>query len=197
METLPLGLLGALVLPPWVVALWVLAPVVTLCSVWAMIAATRRGRPTPDPDAGSLVFRYPPLLRWGSVWFAVGILGAVTVMVVTHPPRDRGEAVVVVLSYAMFGAIAAALVWDALRFRLVVGPDGLDCRSPWRGRRFVRWAEVVGVSCNSPLGWIEVRTAGGRSVRVPALLGGVAAFLEACERRDTRCPPRHGRQTEP
>jgi hypothetical protein len=106
-------------------------------------------------------------------------------MVVVHPPRNRGDTVAVVLSYAMFGSLAAALVWDVFRFRMVVVPAGLDWRSPWRRRQFIRWADVADVSFNSPLRWFEVRATDGRTVRLPALVGGLGAFLEACEGRLT------------
>lgn len=69
--------------------------------------------------------------------------------------------------------------------RLAVGPDGLDCRSPWRRRAIVRWEEVADVSFTGPLAWFEVRTTGGGRVRVPTHLGGLDAFLETCERHLT------------
>jgi hypothetical protein len=83
----------------------------------------------------------------------------------------------------MFGSIGGALVWDVLRFRLEVTADGLDCRSPWRARRFIRWVEVADVSFNGPQGWFEVRATDGRTIRLPALVGGLEAFLGACEQR--------------
>ena len=182
---LPLGILWAFVLTRWVVALWVLAPVVSIALMCALVAAARRGSPIADPSTSSLVFRYQSPVRWGAVCFAVGVLGAVTAMIVAHPPQDGGDTVAAVLAYAMSGSLAAALVWDVFRFRLVVGPDGLDCRSPWRGRRLGRWEDVADVSFNSPRGWFEVRATDGRTARLPAMVGGLGAFLEACERRLT------------
>jgi hypothetical protein len=182
MEPLTLGIFG-FVVTWWMVALWVLVPVASIALVCATVAAARRVRPTADPAAGSLVYRHPPLLRWGSVCFAVCGFSAVTAMVVVHPPKDGAEAIYFILAYAMFGSLAAALVWDVFRFRLVVGPEGLDCRSPWRRRRFIQWADVSVVSFNNPLGWFEVRATDGRLVRMPALVGGLGAFLEACEGR--------------
>jgi hypothetical protein len=179
-----MGLVAALVVTPWMVALWVLVPVVSIALVCASVAAARRGNPT-DTAAGTLVFRYPPLLRWGSVCFAVGVLGALTAAFVVHPPQDWEDTIAVILSYAMFGGLCGVLVWDTFRFRFEVSPDGIDCRSPWRPRRFIPWTEVTGVSFNSPTGWFEVRATDGRRARLPALVGGLEAFLEACERRLT------------
>lgn len=150
----------------------------------AATVAARRDSPTTDPDSGTLAFHYTFWLRWGSVGFAAGLLAAVTFLVVVHPPEED-EAVYVALSYALFGSLGAVLVWDVFRFRLEVGSEGLDRRSAWRRRRFVRWEEVVDVSFNGPHGWFEVRTTDGQKVRVPALIGGLGDFLAACERRLT------------
>src|SRR4051794_1499309 len=102
--------------------------------------AARRDGPTADPDSGTPAFHYTFLLRWGSVGFATGLLAAVTLLAVARPPGED-EAVYVALSYALFGTLGAVLVWDVFRFRLEVGPDGLDRRSGWSRRRFVRWED--------------------------------------------------------
>ncbi len=175
----------ALVVTPWMVALWMLGPVVSIALVCATVAAARRRIPAADPAADTLVFRYPSRWRRGSVCFALGLLGAVTGMVVAHPPRDWEDVVYIALSYVMFGSLGGVLLWDVCRFRLEVGPDGFDCRSPWRPHRFIRWAEVVDVSFNSPLGWFEVRATDGRDIRLPALVGALEMFLERCEQRLT------------
>jgi hypothetical protein len=182
MEILAVGILVALVVTPWMVALWILAPIVSIALVCASVAAARR-RPTADSGASTLVFRYSPRFRWGAVCFVLGLLGAVTGLILAHPPQDRADTIAIILSYAMFGSLGGVLLWDVCRFRLEVGPDGIDCCSPWRSRRFIKWADVVDVSFNSPAGWFEVRATDGRAVRLPALVGGLEAFLEACERR--------------
>lgn len=177
--------LFALVTPWWLVVLWVLAPFISIGIMCASVAAARRRGPTTDPGAGALVFRYPSLLRWGSVCFAAGILAAVSAQVVAHPPRSPRDTVFVLLTYVMFAGLTGSLVWECLRFRMVVGPDGLNRRSPWRRRRFIRWDEVADVSFSGPLGWFEVRATDGSAVRMSVLVGGLEAFLEACEHRLT------------
>jgi hypothetical protein len=180
MEPLTLGIFG-FVLTRWMVTVWVLTAVASIAIAFAMVAAARRIGPTAD--LGILVYHHRPLVRWGSVCLAAGALGAVTAMFVAHSRRDSGDTIYVILTYSMLGSMVSALVWDVFRYRLVVGPDGLDCRSPWRRRRFIRWADVACVSFNSPVGWFEVRSADGRAVRLPAIVGNLEAFLEACERR--------------
>jgi hypothetical protein len=168
------------------VALWVIAPVASITLVCATVALAQRGSPTADSGADILVFRYPRLLRWGALCFAVGLLGAVTGVALAHPSKDPADTLAIILAYAMFGGLGGVLLWDVFRFRLRVGPDGIDGRSPWRRRRFIRWGEVAGVSFNGPQGWLEVRATDGCTVRLPALVGGLGVFLEACERRLTR-----------
>jgi hypothetical protein len=179
-----LCLFGVLVVTWWMVALLVLGIAVSCALPFAVVAAARRRSPTA-PDAGTLVLRYPSPQRLFSICFAAGVLGTVTGGVAAYPPESRGDTVAVILIYVMFGGLAGVLVWECLRFRLVVGPDGIERRSPWRCRRLIRWAEVVSVSFSSPLKGFEVHTADGCAARLPAEVGDLEAFLEACERRLT------------
>jgi hypothetical protein len=112
-------------------------------------------------------------------------VAGVTAVAVVHPPKDAEDVVSIALFYATFVGLTGVLVWDAFRLRLAVGPDGFDCRSPLRRRAAVRWEEVADVPFTGPLAWLEVRTPDGRRVRVPTHLGGLGAFLEACERHLT------------
>jgi hypothetical protein len=159
----------------------ILGAVVMIGFMSAITTAAQRGAPITNPDTGSLVFRYTLLLRVGSVCAVLGAPAGLTALLVVHPPKDQGDIIAVVLAYAMLTAPWVALVWDVFRFRLVVGPDGLDCRSPWRRRTFIRWTDVADVSFNGPVGWFEVRATDGRTFRTSALMGGLDAFLEACE----------------
>jgi hypothetical protein len=70
-----------------------------------------------------------------------------------------------------------------VRFALVVSPEGLDCRSPWRGRQLLRWEEVEEVSYNLLLQWFVIRASEGRTFRVHILVSGLNTLLEICERR--------------
>jgi hypothetical protein len=56
------------------------------------------------------------------------------------------EGVVIAVVYGFFAVVAAVLVWDTQRFALLVTAEGLDCRSAWRRRRFLSWADVESVS---------------------------------------------------
>ena len=185
MGTLPLGTLWAFVLTPWMVAMGIVVALLSLTLPFVTVAAARRAGPTVDPADGTLVFRYPPLLLWGSICLVVGVPVGFTAFLVAHPPRDIDDTFLVILAYALLTAPCVALVWEVLRFRLVVGPDGLDCRSPWRRRRFVRWLDVAHVSFDSPLGHFKIHAADGHVVRLPVLAGGLGSFLGACERRLT------------
>lgn len=127
------------------------------------------------------MFRYSTRLRAGACAVALGSQVPVAVMVGLHPPKDEAGIVSIGLSHVMFATLGGVLVWDVFRFRLTVRADGLDCRSPWR-RRFVRWADVVEVAFNGPVGWFEVRAVNGTSVRLPTLVGGLDEFLGMCER---------------
>lgn len=183
MGPLPLSILVVFVLPWWVAGLCVVGGAMSFALPFILDAAARRDCPSADTAASSLVLHYPSLLLWGSLCLLVGSPLGLTALVVSYPPRDGEDTFSVVLAYMMFTAPWAVLVWEVFRFRLEVGPDGLNHRSPWRGHMFVRWVEVECVSFDSPMGHFRVCAIDGRTVRFPALVGSLGAFLEACERR--------------
>jgi hypothetical protein len=185
METAVLGIFEGFELTWWMVAMWILAPVLMIAWMCASIHAARRGKPTAGPVLGSLVFRYPPFMRWGSICVAVGALVGITGLVVIHPPQDPGDTFAIVCMYVVSAAVTGALLWECVRLRLVVGPDGLEFRSPWLRRQFIGWGDVVDMSFNGPLGWFDIRATDRRGIRMPAQVGGLEAFLEACEQRLT------------
>jgi hypothetical protein len=155
--------------------------VVTFLAV--LMGAAQRGKPTADPSTGLLVFRHNILLRGFALFTAFGIPIGITALVIAKPPKNQDDYLAIFGLYALFAALGGPLLWETMRFALVVGPDGLDGRSPWRGRNFFRWEEVEQVSYNPLLGWFVIRGAGGRKIRVSALVTGLNAFLEACEKR--------------
>ena len=179
------GTLWALVVTPWMVALCILAAVMSFFLPFALSAAARRGGATVNPATDSLEFRYQSYMRWGSICVAIGVLVGITVMVVVHPPKNLDETVAIIMMYAVSTVLTGALVWECVRFRVVVGSEGIECRSPWQRRRFIRWGDVVNVSFDNQLGHFDIHTTGRRGIRVPALVGGLGTILEACERRLT------------
>ena len=59
-----------------------------------------------------------------------------------YPPKNGDDVTAILCLYGLFAALSAPLLWEAMRFSLAVTPAGLDCRSPWRGHRFLAWDEV-------------------------------------------------------
>jgi hypothetical protein len=116
------------------------------------------------------------------------------VLVLFNPPKKEGDVYAVAFLYGLFGVLSAPLLWEALRFALVVSPEGLDCRSPWRGRRFLAWDEVAEVSFSAMNSWFVVRGADGWKFRVSVLVPGLNAFLEQCEKH---LPPEALAKAEP
>jgi hypothetical protein len=144
--------------------------------------AAQRGRPVEGPG-GTLVFRHGLLLRGFAMVMAFGIPLGITILVLFNPPKKEGDLTAIVCLYALFGVLSAPLLWEAMRFSLTVSPEGLDCRSPWRGHRFLPWEEVKEVSYNATNSWFVIRARDGWKFRPSILVPGLAKFLEACERR--------------
>jgi hypothetical protein len=151
-----------------------------------LMRAAQQGQPTAETMPGFLVFRHHILLRGFFVFATFGIPLGLTTLVVAFPPKNQGEYDAIVGLYALstvLSVLSAVCLWETTRFALVVGPDGLDCRSPWWGRQFIRWNEVDQVAHNPLLGWFVIRAGDGRKFRVSSLVTGLNALLEVCEER--------------
>jgi hypothetical protein len=146
-------------------------PVVMGVLLWA----ARRRRPLTDAYTDVLVFRYGIWMR-GLALLAV-FLSALSfaVFVVEGPPRA-------LVLCALVSVIFASGLWEYMRFELKVSPDGLDCRSPWRGARFLAWDDIKDISYSEAYSWFVVRAVDGWKFRVPVLVSGLPSWLEQCER---------------
>jgi len=150
--------------------------------VWLLFATARRGRPAADPATGALTFRHGAPLRWFAVFALFGAETLFGVWAVLYPEQAAKLAVPLAIGAATLGLAGALLCWEAYRFAVAVGPDGLDCRSPWRGRRVVPWAGVARVEFSPANAWFAFRFADGTAFRVPAVVPGIGRLLEECER---------------
>jgi hypothetical protein len=127
--------------------IWIASTVGVALAMAVMIAAARRGRPVVDPTTGLLLFRHGLLLRGFSIFAAFGIPIAITALVIASPPKPHEYGAVIFL-YALFAGLSVPLLWESLRFAVIVGPDGIDGRSPWRGQVFMGWEDIEEVSYN-------------------------------------------------
>jgi hypothetical protein len=142
--------------------------------------AAMRARPRSDPRRGIVAFRSVAALRWGASLVGVGFSSFLGLMLYRDPPRDFTDWCGVVTAFLLAGFIFG-LAWDAIGFGLVVTPQGLDCHSPWRGRRFVEWDEVSALTYFKAGPYFVIHTHGGYRFRVPMLVGGLGQFLECME----------------
>ena len=69
----------------------------------------------------------------------LGMPVAIAFMSRKSPP---GDPYVLPLVYSLFVVLGLPLCWEGLRFAVTISPDGIDCKSPWRRPRSLRWSEV-------------------------------------------------------
>jgi hypothetical protein len=75
------------------------------------------------------------------------------------------------------------LWWIVSRFALTISADGLECQSPWRRKRFVKWDEIDDVTPGEIGKWYVLRARGGYRFRVPLQqVPGLSDFLAAVTR---------------
>jgi hypothetical protein len=142
--------------------------------------AAARARPRSDPRRGIVAFRSVAALRWGVPLVAVGFSSFIGLALYHDPPRDFTDWCGVITAVLMAGGIFA-WAWDAIGFGLVITPQGLDCHSPWRGRRFVEWEEVTALTYFKGGPYFVIHTHGGYRFRVHLHVGGLGQFLKCME----------------
>jgi hypothetical protein len=98
-------------------------------------------------------------------------------------PQDTGELIVISACYAVLIGLAAGLLWEWLGYNIVVGPEGLDCHSAWRGSRFIAWQDVKQLSYDPRDQSFTLNVQEGKPFRVPAAIVGVRDFLAECQQR--------------
>jgi hypothetical protein len=146
-----------------------------------LLLAVRRGQPRADEQRGTLLFRRKLLYRGFALVMAIGVPLGVTVRVFVFPPQDEGDVYAILGVQALFIGLSWPLLWDALGFVLLVTPEGLRCRSPWRGSRFVPWDDVRAVSYSARKSCFLIQAHDGYCFRVPVITARLDHFLQRCE----------------
>jgi hypothetical protein len=142
--------------------------------------AAERGKPKVDSD-GTLIFRHSLLFRCFSVFMAVAVPVGIIVLAILKPPQKESEFWAMMGLCIGFAVLIAPLLWESLRFALFVSPEGIECRSPWRGSRFLPWKDVEEVSFRASNSWFVIRAKDYYKFRIHILVPGLSQFLEQCE----------------
>lgn len=142
-----------------------------------------KGKPHFDKDSGTLVFRHGRLFRGFAFCFAFVVPVGFKLLFVF----EDGEPLLA-NNGAEVGIFACGflLYWEAIRFRLVLSREGMECRSPWRGTRTIGWADLRELVYDEMHSWFVLKTVDGWSFRIYIFVPGINEFLEACE---SRLPP--------
>jgi hypothetical protein len=161
--------------------------IITGAVVVALMASlmyfARRDQPIADPSDGAQIVRYSPSSRAFAIIAAFGIPIGISVWVFVEPPPNRREHIAALELYALFACLSAPMLLQYQGFALLVSPEGLDCRSPWRARQFFPWEEIEQLSYNPFFGLFVVCATSDRAFRVPLLVKPLNAFLDECEQR--------------
>jgi hypothetical protein len=148
--------------------------------VWLFAFGAVLSRPVAD-DRAALLLRHSLWFRGFALVAILGMTLFLTIMAFVSPPKED-EVWIVFVVVGGFVVLGLPLIWESMRFGLIVVPEGLDCRSPWRGARFLTWDEVEAVRFGGVGSWFIVRAKDRWKFRVPLLVPGLSRFLEQCER---------------
>jgi len=147
----------------------------------------QRGKAKVDPETGVLLFRHGMFLRAFSFFIAFIVPTGFTIWGVFNTLNKQEDAlsfsnvIDIIGLYALFGGLGAVLIWETSRFALAVSRDGLECRSPWRGQRFIPWNQIKEISYSLINQWFVIRSTDGWKFRIHTFVPGLTQFLESCE----------------
>lgn len=158
-----------------------ISAIATVTFLGLLLWTAQRGKPTVDPKTGVLLFRHSILFRGFALFAAFGIPLGITILVIFMPPEKEGDTEIILGLYAFFAFLSAPLLWESMRFALFISPKGLDCRSPWRRKRFLPWNEVNALSYSVLNSWFVIRASDNWKFRVSILVPGLSKFLAQCE----------------
>ena len=140
----------------------------------------KRGRPGVDRESGHLTFQHGVGARLFAILLVVTVAAAS--LLAASKLRMKSPFAVRELSVeAILFFIALLYLWRVTRFSIVVSPEGLDFRSPWRRGFFVAWQDIEEVHWSwSELGLV-IRSCHGRKINVPHGIAGFRCFLGEVE----------------
>jgi hypothetical protein len=84
---------------------------------------------------------------------------------------------------AFFALWLIPLYLEFFRVRIVATGEGLQCRSPWRAARQIRWDEIQSVDFSYLPQWYRIRTRGKGIVRLPVFLSGLDTLFDLVHRK--------------
>jgi hypothetical protein len=148
----------------------------------ALLWVAQRGGPEADPETGTYLFRHSWLFRGFSLFAAFGIPLGITLLVIFNPPKHDGDLIAIVFIYALFAVLSFPLLWESVRFAVLVTPEGVYCKSPWRASRFLDWSEIRELDFSPTSSWFILRATDGWKFRIYTLVPGLKVFLEECEK---------------
>ncbi len=114
------------------------------------------------------------------VGIMTALVGALVAVVAVLPPVNWWAPVFVAIFFSLF---LLPLYLEFFHVRIVVTQEALQCRSPWRPRRDVRWEEVTSVDFSPSLQWYRIHTRGKGVIRLHVLLSGLETLFDLLGRR--------------
>jgi hypothetical protein len=146
-----------------------------------LVWAAQRGKPAIDPETGDMIFRHSGIFRWFTIVTAFGIPLGITILLLFNPPKNDGEIYAVFGLYVGFALLTLPLLWEAVRFMLVLSSEGITCQSPWRGTRFIPWQDIEEITFQSTNSMFIIHAEDGYVFRLLTLIPGLSQFLAKCE----------------
>ena len=159
-----------------------IGPLIVAALAWA----ASRSKPESDPQSGVALFRFHIAMRV-SAWVELVLLAIlpslyIPLVFVVDPPKNKSDVVAVFVPFTIVATLGIVVWWITIRFVLLVTPEGLDCRLPWRGWLHFRWDEIEEISWSTMNQWFILKAKDRRKIRFSTFVSGASEFLALCEK---------------
>lgn len=153
---------------------------VCIACVWLLLFTSRRKTVAKNAQ-GVLVLTHSRLFCILSVALFLGLLLLVATLAMWYPPVTPVSITLCGLAILTILILGVVLMWDAFQYSLTITSKGLDCISPWRGKRFIAWNDVKQIDFSDANLWFGVQPHQGPVFHVSVFVPGCAQFLGECE----------------
>ena len=134
-------------------------------------------KPSIDPASGTEILQHSWLMRGVVLLFSVIPVALVILAFVTQAKGDDVYAILALLGLSTL--LVGLMLLENFRTRLIISATGIEQESPWRGRRFLRWDEIVEVRFSQMNCWFILLGPDGRKIRASTFLQGISALVRA------------------
>ncbi len=130
-----------------------------------------------EPVPGLEILHHGKFMRGFALFLALIPAALVVLAFIFSDEKEAAWALLVLLLFVSI--LISLMLLETFRVRLVISNEGVQLDSPWRGRIFIHWDEVVEVQFSQACLWFILLSTDGRVIRASLYLGRIVELVRA------------------